>query len=623
VSGAPGPNGSAPVDGELLAVEDLRVHTDHGRCLVDGVSLSVGVGESVAIVGESGSGKSLTARATMGLLPTGLRATGSIRYRGKELIDDSERGRARLRGPEMTMILQDPFTMLHPMLRCGSIITETLRKPNGKKLSRAERRDEAARRLGEVGITDFEVAAQYPFELSGGMRQRVAIAAALARDPRLLIADEPSTALDVTTQKEILDLLAELKRSRGMALVLITHDLRVAFSVCDQVNVMYAGTIAETGAPSVVSRRPAHPYTLGLLLAEPPADRRVDDLIAIPGSVPSADDVADRCPFADRCQWSTDDCIDHRQRFSELEPSHFSRCERFGEISIEMERTRAEHQAAAVEADVFGTAGAAIVKVEALEVTYPPRGRHGHEVQALRGVTLSIEPGESLGIVGESGSGKTTLGRCLTGLTGATGGKIEIAGIDATSYEALSGADRRRVRKSVQMIFQDPYSSLNPTRTLASTLSEALRLGLDRAPDSKEVEALLTKVGLPTSYAWRRPVALSGGERQRVAIARAIAVEPVLLICDEPVSALDVSVQAQILGLLRTIREEREISYLFITHDLAVVRQIADRVHVVYHGQIVESGETRSILDAPQHPYTKRLIGSIPSAIVARDGVSN
>ncbi|MBS1892925.1 MAG: ABC transporter ATP-binding protein [Actinobacteria bacterium] len=610
-------NGAEP----LLELADLRVTNSNGGLLVDGVSLDVGVGEAVAIVGESGSGKSLTARASVGLLPRGLTAEGSIRYRGQELIGMAERSRARLRGAEVTMILQDPFTMLHPMLRCGNLITETLRDERGRRLGRAARREEAVRRLAEVGIDDPAVARRYPFELSGGMRQRVAIAAALAQDPKLLIADEPSTALDVTTQKDILDLLAELKRSRGMSLVLITHDLRVAFSVCDRINVMYAGSLVEVGPPPAVASRPAHPYTLGLLLAEPPADRRIDDLIAIPGSVPSAATVTEQCAFADRCRWATDACRDHRQRPLSL-AAQMTRCERFEEIAAEMDRVRVEHQAAATEAVVATREEDALVHVHELEVTYPPRGRHGHEVQALRGVTLDIVPGESLGIVGESGSGKTTLGRCMTGLATPTGGKLEIAGIDATDLSALSKEDRRAVRRSVQMIFQDPYSTLNPARTIGAALSEALALRLDRSARSAEIDALLERVGLPAAYASRKPVALSGGERQRVAIARAIAVEPSLLICDEPVSALDVSVQAQILGLLREIREESGVAFMFITHDLAVVRQIADRVHVVYKGQIVESGPVAEILDTPKHPYTQRLVSSIPGGADAeRDRV--
>jgi peptide/nickel transport system ATP-binding protein len=613
------PNGAEP----LLELSGLQITKEDGSLLVDGVSLEVGVGEAVAVVGESGSGKSLTARASVGLLPRGLTATGSIRYRGQELVGMSERSRSRMRGAEVTMILQDPFTMLHPMLRCGNLITETLRGENGRRLGRKRRREEAVRRLAEVGIDDHAVARRYPFELSGGMRQRVAIAAALAQDPKLLIADEPSTALDVTTQKEILDLLAELKRSRGMALVLITHDLRVAFSVCDRINVMYAGSLVEVGTPAAVATRPAHPYTLGLLLAEPPADRRIDDLIAIPGSVPSASAVTDQCAFADRCRWATDACRDHRQQPTSV-GAQTTWCERFDEIAAQMDRVRVEHQEAAAEGVAPTTRSDALVRLSDLEVTYPPRGRHGHEVQALCGVSFDIVPGESLGIVGESGSGKTTLGRCLTGLATPTGGSLEIGGIDASSFAALSNADRRKVRRSVQMIFQDPYSTLNPARTIGAALSEALALRLDHSPKSEEIGALLERVGLPPAYANRKPVALSGGERQRVAIARAIAVEPSLLICDEPVSALDVSVQAQILGLLREIRAETGVAFMFITHDLAVVRQIADRVHVVYKGQIVESGPVAEILDAPKHRYTQRLVSSIPRGVEAeRDSVNS
>jgi peptide/nickel transport system ATP-binding protein len=378
--------------------------------------------------------------------------------------------------------------------------------------------------------------------------------------------------------------------------------------------VMYAGSVAEAGDTQVVAAHPGHPYTLGLLLAEPPGDRRVDDLVAIPGSVPAAGDVSDQCPFAARCRWATDDCRGARPRAREIAPAHVSACVRLESIAGDMEHVRVEHQAPGVEIEPGEPSGHSVVRVRGLEVTYPPRGRAGEPVRALRGISLDVEPGESVGIVGESGSGKTTLGRCLTGLARATGGSIEIAGIDATDFERLSADERRAVRRTVQMVFQDPYSSLNPSRTVGAALAEALSGRLERKADTKEVAALLERVGLPGDYATRKPVALSGGERQRVAIARAIAFRPALLVCDEPVSALDVSVQAQILNLLRAIRQETQIAYLFITHDLAVVRQIADRVHVLHRGEIVESGATQNVLDAPQHPYTRRLIASIPGA---------
>ena len=598
----------------LLAVRGLRIAAHDGRTLVARADIELAAGEAVAIVGESGSGKSLTARAISGVLPAGLSASGSIRYQGQELVGMKERARARLRGPEISMILQDPFTMLHPMLRCGSIITETLRGEHGKRLGKAQRDAEAVRRLAEVGISDASVAHRYPFELSGGMRQRVAIAAALAQNPRLLIADEPSTALDVTTQQEVLNLLRELQQSRGMALILITHDLRVAFSICQKVTVFYAGSVAETGAVPAVASAPLHPYTLGLLLADPPIEHRVRELANIPGSVPRPDTVASRCAFEARCPWAADECRSVKPTLLAVGGARSVACVRHPHLNDAMAewRTGFTITAASVPPTEPDTAPA-LVAVRDLQVTFPRRPR-GTPVHALKGVSVTVSPGESVGIVGESGSGKTTLGRSLVGLVQPTAGTITVGGIDATSYARASRDDLASLRRLIQIVFQDPYSSLNPSRTIGATLAEALSVRLGRKPDAGEAKALLTEVGLPEAYAGRRPSALSGGERQRVAIARAIAVRPKLLICDEPVSALDVSAQAQILTLLRSIRDELGIALLFVTHDLAVVRQIADRVYVMRRGEVVESGPTGQVLDRPQHSYTKRLIDSIPRA---------
>jgi peptide/nickel transport system ATP-binding protein len=595
----------------LLELQDLRVMSASGRTLVSRASFSVREGEAVAIVGESGSGKSLTARSIIGLLPSGLEATGSIRFRGEELLSASTSRRRSLRGAEICMILQDPFTMLHPMHRCGDIITENLRDENGHRLSKRARASEAASRLAEVGIHDDRVAQQFPFEISGGMRQRVAIAAALAQNPRMLIADEPSTALDATTQHEVLELLLELQRSRGMALILITHDLRVAFSICQQVNVLYAGEVIESGASAALSDEPLHPYSLGLLLAEPPVDRRVKNFISIPGSVPRADDVAGECAFAARCQWRAPECVTAKPELLRVRDGRASACRRIEDISPAMQETRHTFAEVAAPVSVEPT-GASVMSTRNLQVTFGGHGRRP-AVHALRGVSIDVQAGESVGIVGESGSGKTTLSRAVVGLVRPTDGTIHVDGIDATSYDNASVSDRQQLRRSVQIVFQDPYSSLNPSHSVASALSEALSMRLDRRPRAADVEALLERVGLPTSYGSRMPVALSGGERQRVAIARAIAVQPKLLICDEPVSALDVSVQAQVLTLLRDIREELGLAYLFITHDLAVVRQVADRIYVMNQGAVVEEGSTDQVLDHPSDAYTRLLVDSVPS----------
>jgi peptide/nickel transport system ATP-binding protein len=593
----------------LLQMEGLRIWArspDGRRAITVGTDLTVEPGETVGIVGESGSGKSLTARAVMRLLPPRVFADGSVRYRGRELMTLTERDMRALRGREISLMFQDPFTMLNPLLRCAEHIEEMLALP------RERARADTVRRLAEVGIDDALVGRRYPFQLSGGMRQRVALAAALARDPDLLIADEPSTALDVTTQAEILRLLRSVQQARGMGLILITHDLRVAFTTCDRVYVLYAGALLEVGTAMPLEREPFHPYTLGLLLSEPLVDRRVGELAAIPGSVPAPDDVADRCAFSPRCRWVGDVCRVAAPPLEDIESGRRSACVRFPEIRAEMRelRDRVLGPAPPTSEDVRTEA---LVAVEGVTKTFDV-GR-GRRVEAVRGVSLTIAPGEWVGLVGESGSGKTTLGRCLVGLETPSGGRIDVEGIDASDVAQLPRESRARLRRTVQMIFQDPYSTLNPRHTVGRTLIEALqRSGVPgrRGAVEAAVAALLERVGLPASYARRKPAALSGGERQRVAIARALAVQPRVLVCDEPVSSLDVSVQAQILNLFRGLQSELGIASLFITHDLAVVRQVADRVYVLFKGEVVESGPTDEVLSQPKHPYTTRLMESVP-----------
>jgi peptide/nickel transport system ATP-binding protein len=594
------------VSAPLLEVRGLRITSGRGgnrSTIADDVALTVEPGETVGIVGESGSGKSLTARAIMGLLPPGVEATGEILYRGRQILGLPERQLREFRGTQLGLVLQDPFTMLSPLRRCGRHVDELLRDEHGRRLSRSERRVEAIRRLREVGIDDPSVVDRYPFQLSGGMRQRVGLAAALARDPNLLIADEPSTALDVTTQKEILALLGTLQERRGMGLVLITHDLRVAFERCDRVYVLYAGALLEVAPARALEVSPLHPYTLGLLLSEPAIDRRLPELVAIPGSVPPHDVVADRCAFSTRCAWVEGRCVSARPPLVPVADGRLSACVRLDEIYDDLvaRRALADRDEAIIEAPL---SGAVVVRVEQLVKRFGP-------VTAVGGVSVQVGAGESVGIVGESGSGKTTLARCLVGLETPDEGTIEIAGIAAHDLAALSGTERRALRRTVQMVFQDPYSSLNPVRTVGATLAEAL--GVAGRP-SDGVGPLLRQVGLPESYSRRKPVSLSGGERQRVAIARALAVEPRVIICDEPVSALDVSVQAQILNLLSRLRRELGLSYVFITHDLAVVRQVVDRVYVLYRGEVVESGGVDQVLDRPSHGYTTRLVESVPGA---------
>jgi len=579
------------------------------RTILSGVDLVVGRGETVGIVGESGSGKSILAKTVMRLLPAGVEVGGgSIHYDGQDLGALSEREMRSYRGARLTLMFQDPFTMLNPLLACGKHITEGMRAGPGH-ISRTEAWRQAQARLAELGITDPDVAYRYPFQLSGGMRQRVALAAALARDPDLLIADEPSTALDVTTQAEILDLLRSIQIKRRMSLVLITHDLRVAFSVCDRIYVLYAGAVLEVASSAELEAEPLHPYTLGLLQSEPPADRRLRELRVIEGGVPAPDDVAGQCRFAARCRWAAPECLNGEPVLASV-GGRETACIRLDAIRDDLRYERALIQQKALP-ETMKLDSEPLVSITGLSMVF--RGRQGRPVRAVSGVTLNVGHGEAVGLVGESGSGKTTIARCLVGLEKPTDGVITAGGytVFAPSHQTID----RRARRVVQMVFQDPFSSLDPRQRVGDALSECLRLYGAQEHDLKpRITELLRSVGLPADYTRRLPATLSGGERQRVAIARALTAEPQLLVCDEPLSALDVSVQAQVLTLLRRLRTELGLSYLFITHDLAVVRQIVDRIYVLYRGEIVEEGPVDEVLDAPRHEYTKRLIASIPGS---------
>ncbi|MFI6797035.1 ABC transporter ATP-binding protein [Streptosporangium canum] len=616
-TGGPGAR-EAGQAGAGIAVEGLTVRQPAtGRTLLSGVTFEVAPGESVAIVGESGSGKSLTVRAMLGLLPRGLEAAGTVRIAG-ERVDDDPRARARQRGGVVSLLMQDPFTLLNPLRGVGRQIADGL--PRG-----ADAKAEVPRLLAEVGLP-ADVAGRYPFQLSGGMRQRVGLAAALAGGPSVLVADEPTTALDATTQREVLALVRRVQRERHMAFVLITHDLRLAFSTCDRVMVMYAGRLMEAGGAAAVRQEQLHPYTRALLAAEPPADRRLAVIPAVAGSVPAHDAVADRCAFTDRCALAVAECRDGVPELRAVRHGPGAPAVRgesgvsavrgeSGALAVRDTRLSACLRATELPAPPAPEPGVA----PALPVTADPvlrvrdlrRTFAGARRPALDGVSLSVAPGEVVGVVGESGSGKTTLARCVAGLERPDAGTILLDGADCSDYGRMGRGAVRQARRTAQMIFQDPYSTLNPARTVGAALGEALWAdGRPAAPD--DVARLLESVGLGRDMAGMRPAGLSGGERQRVAIARAVAGEPRLLICDEPVSALDVSVQAQILGLLAELRERLSMAMLFITHDLAVVRQIADRIYVLESGRCVETGPAEQVLDAPTHPYTRALLASVP-----------
>ncbi|MEG3662992.1 ABC transporter ATP-binding protein [Celeribacter halophilus] len=606
-------NIEASMDRHFLEVKNLSIfrEADHSEITSD-ICLSLARGETIGIVGESGSGKSLTAKAISGLLPSGVAATGSVSLSGQELMNLRDNDWRTLRGRKLSMLLQDPFTMLNPLKKSGAHISEMLKDDPAFKDS-GLRRAEVLRRLAEVGLDGELVAEKMPFELSGGMCQRVAMACALGRDPELLIADEPSTALDVTSQAEIIALLKEMQVKRSMALMLITHDLRLAFSACDRVYVLYAGALLEAGPAQALHRKPSHPYTHSLMLSEPSITHRLDRIIVTEGNVPSAQDVLSQCRFADRCSFVREPCKAAPPQLADVVQGHVTRCIRQKEIQPELDARMA---AVITPASTSGTrpepSAPALISVKNVSKHF---GSHRNRMTALNNVSIEVADGESVGIVGGSGSGKTTLGRCIIGLEHASSGSICVNGVECAQAKHMSGQDRATLRHSMQMIFQDPYSTLNPKHTIGRCLQEALRAAPEKLSETAmmtRVEELLAQVGLTKGYAARRPHALSGGERQRVAIARALAVGPRTLICDEPVSALDVSVQAQILNLFRNLQKDLGLSYIFISHDLAVMRQVVDRIYVLHRGNLVEHGTTEEILDYPRDDYTKKLINAVP-----------
>jgi len=557
--------------------------------IVEPVDLQVRAGRTLAVVGESGSGKSLTARALTGLLDPALSASGTVLWGDREFDLAGAVPWAGLRGSAISLLLQDPFTSLSPVHRCGTQIADTVRalaRRRGTRMTGAAIRAIVEDRLREVGL-DPAVARRYPHELSGGMRQRVAIAAAIAGDPDVLIADEPTTALDASTQGEVLAVLAELQERRGLGLILISHDLGVVRGCADEVVVLYAGTVAERGPAGVVLDAPVHPYTARLLAADPPLDHRLAKLEGIPGSVPAPGQRPDGCAFAPRCLLATERCRTEAPALEAVPRGGVVACHHSRTPLVIEERGRAAET-------VAPAAPGALLTVRGL------RAQHG-ATEILHGVDLDVAPREIVGVVGESGSGKTTLARCVAGLHAPSAGEVSLDG------NALARRLADRDPRDVQIVFQDPYSALNPRLTIGDALREALAVG-DRP--ASDVAELLESVGLPARYAARRPRDLSGGERQRVAIARALAPRPRLLICDESVSALDVSVQAQILALLLRLRDELGTPVLVITHDLAVVRQVCDRVLVLRRGEMVESGTVSRVFDAPEHPYTASLLAA-------------
>ena len=559
----------------MIEVKNLSIDfkTDEGIVhAVKNVSFTIPNGKTVGLVGESGSGKSVTSLAIMRLIPNppGKVVGGEILLDGKDLLKCSDREMRAIRGNKISMIFQEPMTSLNPVFTVGNQICETLRLHQG--LNKKQALDRAIDLLDQVGIPNpKERVESYPHKLSGGQRQRVMIAMAIACNPDLLVADEPTTALDVTIQKQILELLASLQQKHGMSMLFITHDLGVIADIADEVAVMYRGDIVERGPTQKLFQSPQHPYTKGLLACRPTL-------------------------------------LNTRERLPVI--SDFMSADGKEKTKVEV----AEKPKAAAKAP-----GAPLLEIKGLEKHFPvDKGWFGgvtRWMKAVDGVDLTVRKGQTLGLVGESGCGKTTLGRTLLRLVEPTAGKIVYGGEDITN---VSSESMRLIRKKMQIIFQDPYASLNPRMTVSSILTEPMiinKMGANKNERMEMAVDLLRKVGLSDSMINRYPHEFSGGQRQRICIARALAVKPEFIVCDESVSALDVSIQAQILNLLLDLQEELNLTYVFISHDLGVVKFISDDVAVMYNGKIVEKNTAEGIYESPQHDYTKKLLGAIPLGI--------
>jgi peptide/nickel transport system ATP-binding protein len=609
----------------LLKIEGLVTRLHNGARIVDDVSFSIQPGETFALLGESGCGKSMTALSLMRLLPDGIGIAQGAVYLGiADILALPEREMREVRGGKIAMIFQEPGLSLNPVMTVGAQIAEVLALHQGIKNSAAEAR--AIALLQQVGIPDApQRLHEYPFQLSGGMKQRVMIAMALAGEPALLIADEPTTALDVTIQAQVLQLLRDTQAQNGMAMLLITHDLGVVAQMSQQVAVMYAGQIIEQAPRAQLFAQPKHPYTKKLFEALPDAQHKGQLLAAIPGNVPALGESAQGCRFAPRCDKAWALCHQQEPQWLELFDGQKGgegqgvRCHLFnntGERGLGNERGQQEVQAVATPVPVLAPQSS-VLKVADLKVYFPIRKgilqrTIGH-VKAVDGVSLEIAAGRTLALVGESGCGKTTAGKALLQLLQPTAGSVRFADAEMTG---LNAQQLRALRGGMQMVFQDPYASLNPKMRVAEILQEgmdALSIGINSKERQQRIDVLLDQVGLAQTAKWRYPHEFSGGQRQRIAIARALAVNPKLLICDEPTSALDVSVQAQILNLLKALQQELGLSYLFITHNLAVVEYIAHEVCVMYLGRIVEHGTVEEVMRNPQHPYTRALLSAVPS----------
>jgi peptide/nickel transport system ATP-binding protein len=602
----------------LLEVSDLTVKFPTDTEVVSavrGMNFHVDRGEVVALVGESGAGKSASAMAVAGLLPEYAEVSGSIRLHGDELIGQSDQQLSKVRGKAIGTVFQDPMSALTPVYTVGDQIAEAIRV-HRRDIGKQAARSRAVELLELVGIAQPDRRARaFPHELSGGERQRVVIAIAIANDPDLLICDEPTTALDVTVQAQILEVLKTARDVTGAGVLIITHDLGVVAEFADRALVMYAGRAVETATVGDLYRDRRMPYTVGLLGAVPRLDApRGARLVPIPGGPPSLAALPPGCPFAPRCPLAIDDCRAAEPELLQIAPAHRAACIRTehvtGRSAAEIYGVSTEPAAAVPAADA-----PVVVAVHDLVKTYKlTKGvvfrRQVGEVRAVDGVSLELQQGHTLGIVGESGSGKSTTLHQILELSAPQSGSIEVLGSDVAT---LDRAGRRALRGDLQVVFQDPVASLDPRLPVFDVLAEPLQAnGFDKNRTDERVAELLGIVGLRREDASRYPAEFSGGQKQRIGIARALALQPKILALDEPVSALDVSIQAGIINLLLDLQERFGLSYLFVSHDLSVVKHLAHHVAVMYKGTIVEQGDGEQVFNDPQHEYTRRLLAAVP-----------
>ncbi len=607
----------------LLEVSDLKTWFDSGKYqvrAVDGVAFTIQKGETFALLGESGCGKSMTSLSIMRLVPepAGKIVQGEVKLHGKDLLHLPETEMRDVRGGRIAMIFQEPMTSLNPVLTIGQQIDETVLRHGSLKEGQTAKK-KTLELLNAVGIPDPQRRYnEYPHQLSGGMKQRVMIAIALAGDPELLIADEPTTALDVTIQSQVLQLMRELQGKTHMAVMLITHDLGVVAEMADRVAVMYAGQIVEQASREEFFRAPKHPYSIKLFDSVPNRSKRDQRLAVIQGSVPSLATEFKGCRFEPRCQYTIEVCQHTVPTWQSDDQGDGQGvlCHRFDPRFQAQFPGQGRVPSGSRKEEAAAGARGELLKVQDLKVHFPiQKGlfkRTVGYVRAVDGVSIDISQGKTLALVGESGCGKTTVGKGILQLLTPTGGSVSL---DNEELTRLAKRQMRLRRKDIQIIFQDPFSSMNPRMMVADIIEEGMvaqKVGGDKHQRQNRIDELLNQVGLSPEVKFRYPHEFSGGQRQRICIARALAVEPKLIICDEPTSALDVSVQAQILNLLKELQDRFGLAYLFITHNLSVVEYLAHEVAVMYLGRIVEIGSVDEVLENPLHPYTKALLSAVP-----------